>query len=105
MDWSCSLMQAGRPYQDRLFPFGQFHHAIACSIRVNSIVRSQVPFPSILSGARGVRPYVSVKNSAIACSLLVNLIVRSLLFPISVNFVPSPRRGGLGRGQIKVLLC
>jgi hypothetical protein len=35
-------MQAGRPYQDRLFPFGQFHHAIACSIRVNSIVRSPV---------------------------------------------------------------
>jgi len=25
-------MQAGRPYQDRLFPSGQFHHAIAgCS--------------------------------------------------------------------------
>ncbi|MEQ9353943.1 hypothetical protein [Coleofasciculus chthonoplastes] len=40
MDWSCSLMQAGRPNQDRQFPFGQFHHAIAGSIRVNSIVRS-----------------------------------------------------------------
>ncbi|EDX74854.1 hypothetical protein MC7420_728 [Coleofasciculus chthonoplastes PCC 7420] len=29
MDWSCSLMQAGRPYKNRLFPSGQFHHAIA----------------------------------------------------------------------------
>lgn len=29
MDWSCSLIQAGRPYKDRLFPLGQFHHAIA----------------------------------------------------------------------------
>ncbi|EDX74928.1 hypothetical protein MC7420_802 [Coleofasciculus chthonoplastes PCC 7420] len=32
MDWSCSLMQAGRPYPDRLFYLGQFNRAIAgCS--------------------------------------------------------------------------
>ncbi|MEQ9372857.1 MAG: hypothetical protein RIG63_28125 [Coleofasciculus chthonoplastes F3-SA18-01] len=39
MDWSYSLMQAGRPYQDRLFPSSQFHHAIAGSISVNCIGR------------------------------------------------------------------
>jgi len=32
---------------DRLFPSGQFHHAIAFSLPVNSMVRSQVPFRSI----------------------------------------------------------
>ncbi|MEQ8464792.1 hypothetical protein [Coleofasciculus sp. E1-EBD-02] len=41
MDWSCSLIQAGRPYKDRLFPLGQFHGAIACFLWVNSITRSQ----------------------------------------------------------------
>ncbi|MFP4123597.1 MAG: hypothetical protein ACLFWI_21900 [Coleofasciculus sp.] len=33
-------MQAGRPYKDHLFPFGQFNGAIAFSLPVNSIVRS-----------------------------------------------------------------
>ncbi|MEQ8536074.1 MAG: hypothetical protein RIB93_01205 [Coleofasciculus sp. D1-CHI-01] len=42
MDWGCSLMQAGRPYQDRLFGSSQLNCAIACSVPVNSIMRSPV---------------------------------------------------------------
>ncbi|MEQ8536068.1 MAG: hypothetical protein RIB93_01175 [Coleofasciculus sp. D1-CHI-01] len=40
-------MQAGRPYRDRLFYSGQFNGAIACSVPVNSIMRSPVLFGSI----------------------------------------------------------
>jgi len=42
-------MQAGRPYKDRLFSFGQWNRAIACSIPVNSMVRSPVLVWSIES--------------------------------------------------------
>jgi hypothetical protein len=61
MDWSCSLMQAGRPYKDRLFPLGQFNRAIA------GFSYSRQPYR-----AQALRPYGWTTNGAIACSLLVN---------------------------------
>ncbi|MEQ9554053.1 MAG: hypothetical protein RIM23_31085 [Coleofasciculus sp. G3-WIS-01] len=61
-------LRAGDKRCDRLFPCSQFNRAIAPLFR----------FPSILSGARGVRPYVQATNSAIACSIRVNSTVRSL---------------------------
>ncbi|MEQ8536079.1 MAG: hypothetical protein RIB93_01230 [Coleofasciculus sp. D1-CHI-01] len=62
-------MQEGRPYQDRLFSSGQLNRAIACSLRVNSMVRSQPDSK-----------------------------------PAPIFLVPSPSRGRLGRGRVKVLV-